>query len=351
MKYRATAMGLGAGILFGVATPLSKVLLGAMNGFQLAGLLYLGAAAAFLPFMTRHWKRELAWIRVAKNKATLVGIVVFGGLLGPVFLMLGLKAAASSSVSIWLNMELVATAVLGVLFFKDHLDRPAVAGVALTLAAGVVVSAQDGFGSLVPALLVTMACFSWGVDNHLTAVVDGASPQTITFIKGLFAGTTNVLIGSFLPGSGGSIGQMGLALLLGVISYGLSIVLYVGAAQRLGATRSQILFSTGPFWGILVAFVALKEPVSWPTAAAMALVATGIVLTNVLSHEHDHSHPAVTHAHAHDHRDGHHGHGHDEGEPARDGHSHLHSHDPQTHSHKHYPDIHHRHAHAREATQ
>ncbi|HPE37745.1 MAG TPA: hypothetical protein PK625_11365 [Spirochaetales bacterium] len=83
MKYRATAMGLGAGILFGVATPLSKVLLGAMNGFQLAGLLYLGAAAAFLPFMTRHWKRELAWIRVAKNKATLVGIVVFGGSLVP----------------------------------------------------------------------------------------------------------------------------------------------------------------------------------------------------------------------------------------------------------------------------
>ncbi len=48
---------------------------------------------------------------------------------------------------------------------------------------------QIGFYTLL--LLVIAACFCWGIDNHLTALVDGASPQTITFIKGIFAGTCN----------------------------------------------------------------------------------------------------------------------------------------------------------------
>jgi len=46
--------------------------------------------------------------------------------------MAGLKTANAASVSIWLNMELVATAILGVLIFKDALDRNTWIGVFLT---------------------------------------------------------------------------------------------------------------------------------------------------------------------------------------------------------------------------
>ncbi|HOX92694.1 MAG TPA: EamA family transporter, partial [Spirochaetales bacterium] len=119
-------MGLLAGILFGVATPVSKILLSSMNSFQLAGLLYIGAALAFLPYVAKNRLKELSWIRATAKKKSIVGIVVFGGFLGPLFLLLGLSLARSSSVSVWLNMELVATAILGVAFFKDHLDIPAV---------------------------------------------------------------------------------------------------------------------------------------------------------------------------------------------------------------------------------
>ena len=344
VKYFAIAMGLAAGILFGIATPVSKILLEEMNSFQLAGLLYLGAAIAFLPYVLRNWKRELGWIRATSQKKAIVGIVVFGGLLGPLFLLLGLKASASSSVSIWLNMELVATAALGVVFFKDHLDRPAIIGVLLTFAAGVIVTARDGIGSLLPASFVTLACISWGVDNHLTAIVDGASPRMITFVKGVFAGSTNLIIGMAIAGEGFPLPYLGLALLVGVVSYGVSIVLYVGSAQQLGATRSQILFSTGPFWGVLAAFLLLGEPISAFTAAAMALLALGIVFTNLLVHEHAHRHRALTHVHAHNHDDGHHEHSH-AGIPSAPRHAHLHAHEAVDHAHTHYPDLHHRHAH------
>ncbi len=349
MRLFPIVAGLAAGILFGAATPLSKALLGSFNGFQLAGLLYLGAAAVFLPKLALTGRRELASLRAAGGLKALAVIVLFGGFRGPVLLLFGLKLAASTSVSIWLNMELVATAILGAVFFKDHLDLPAIAGVALAVAAGALVSFQEGAAGLVPALFVTAACFCWGMDNHLTALVDSASPATVTFVKGAFAGTVNLIIGTLAADAPVAPRLYLLALLVGVLSYGASIVLYVKSAQQLGAVRSQVLFSTAPFWGILGAALALGEPVTPFALVAMLLVAAGIVLANALTHEHRHRHAAALHMHAHSHDDGHHDHAHDRPLPPGARHSHAHAHEATEHEHKHYPDLHHRHAHGSSA--
>ncbi|MBK6964407.1 MAG: EamA family transporter [Bacteroidales bacterium] len=53
MKSFAIITGLLSGFLFGVATPFSKLLLEGLNSFQLAGLLYLGAAVAMFPYIFR----------------------------------------------------------------------------------------------------------------------------------------------------------------------------------------------------------------------------------------------------------------------------------------------------------
>jgi len=123
MKARSIIYGLLAGLLFGIATPLSKIVLYKLNSFQLAGLLYIGAAIAFLPYIIKNASAEIKALQQTGKKYHLAGVILFGGIFGPLFLMIGLKTANAMSVSIWLNMELVATAILGVLLFKDHLDR------------------------------------------------------------------------------------------------------------------------------------------------------------------------------------------------------------------------------------
>lgn len=352
MRAFAVLIGLLSGLLFGLSTPLSKLLLEGANGFQVAGLLYLGAALAFLPHVARKGGTELRALARGGRLRPILGIIFFGGMAGPVLLMLGLKAANASSVSVWLNLELVWTALLGTFAFRDHLDRWAWAGVGLTLLAGLTVTVQEGSGGLVAGALVAAACLAWAMDNHLTALVDGASPQTVTFIKGLFGGAANLAIGTLAFGQTPGQGQSSIlpagahwALLLGVLSYGLSIALYVTSAQNLGATRSQVLFSTGPFWGILAAFLVLGEPLSWPVAAAMLLLACGILCSTLDRHAHEHRHETTVHSHLHSHEDGHHEHEH-AGSVApgtRHGHEHLHS--EAVHAHRHFPDLHHRHAH------
>ena len=345
MKSISIVIGLLAGLLFGLATPFSKFLLSELNSFQLAGLLYLGAALAFVPFMIKNWKIEYTALKLNKKKGHIGKVILFGGILGPLFLMIGLKTANSMSVSIWLNLELVATAVLGVLLFKDQLDRFSVIGVVITLCAGIIVSSQESVSGIISGLFILLACISWGFDNHYTAIIDGVSPQTITFIKGIFGGLSNLLIGLLLSKGQIQLSYIPIALLVGIFSYGISIVFYVTSAQNLGATRSQILFSTAPFWGIFAAYLFLGEPLSLIILISFVLLAIGIFFTHLSAHGHEHYHKNMAHIHLHSHDDEHHDHSHDDDEENIKTHSHLHKHTEETHTHKHYSDLHHRHKH------
>lgn len=345
MKKSSVFIGLLAGLLFGVATPLSKIILSQLNSFQLAGLLYLGAALAFLPYVIKNKKNEFKALRQTGKKKYLGGVILFGGILGPLFLMIGLRTANAMSVSIWLNMELVATAIIGVLLFKDHLDRYAIIGILLTLCAGIIISSQESTSGIVSAIFILLACICWGFDNHFSAIIDGVSPQTITFVKGVVGGITNLTIGMFLSNWQIQLNFIPAALLIGVFSYGLSIVLYVTSAQNLGATRSQILFSTAPFWGIFAARVFIAEPITLAVVISFSILVLGIVFTNITSHGHTHYHKGMGHIHLHSHDDGHHNHI-NEGDGDKSlKHSHLHEHKEIEHTHKHYPDLHHRHEH------
>ena len=328
--------------LFGMATPLSKILLRDINPFLLAGLLYLGAAAGLLPVVLL--KRELPQLlRLdTKNRGRLSGAVLLGGMAGPILVLSGLRFASASSVSLWLNFELIATAVLGFLFFRDYLGLRGWAGVCMALVSGVMLTVHEGSPGVVSALLVAGACVCWGFDNHFTALIDGISATQSTFIKGLFAGTVNTLIGLYVSGSSIYTGYLVQAILLGTFSYGASIVLYIMSAQRLGAIRSQIIFSAAPFLGVLFSVIFLRESVSGLQSVSFVLLLVSIAAMTLDRHEHQHEHSETEHTHFHRHDDMHHNHNHDNDVQY---HEHMHRHEKSVHSHPHWPDMHHRHEH------
>lgn len=97
-----------------------------------------------------------------------------------------------------------------------------------------IISLGEGASGVLSGIFVILACISWGIDNHLTAVIDGITPQTTTFIKGLIGGTVNLTIGMVLSEGNIQFSNLVVALLIGVFSYGISIYLYVTSAQNLG---------------------------------------------------------------------------------------------------------------------
>lgn len=332
---------LAAAALFGASTPASKALLDAMGPLPLAGFLYLGAAMAVLPVSLQGGTPAKRW--TGRNVAHLGGAVLFGGILGPALLLYGLRLAPSASVSLWLNLETVATAGVAWALFKENIGaRVWMANLGVVLA-GLILATPDGFAFAPAAGLVALACICWGLDNNHTAVIDGFTPAQTTLVKGAVAGTVNLGLGVAMNQPLPSFSMVLAALALGGLSYGLSMLLYIRGAQNLGAARSQMLFSTAPFLGVLVAWVALGEPIQGAQLAAGGVLILSLAAMLTASHDHGHAHAAQSHTHRHQHDDGHHDHDHEE---AVDGwHTHEHQHGPQTHSHAHQPDLHHRHEH------
>jgi drug/metabolite transporter (DMT)-like permease len=323
---------------------LSKILLTSLSQFQLAGLLYLGAGLGMLPFVVAQRRRSERRRIDGRNVLRLGAAVLFGGCLGPVFLLLGLASAQASSVSLWLNLELAATAILGFLFFRDHLHLFGWLGVVGALAAGVLVTTGEGSAGIIPSLFVALACVCWGLDNNLTSLIDGLTPQETTFVKGIIAGGVNSFFGILSVGAlpGVAVGLASLA--LGAVCYGGSIVLFITAAQRIGAARGQILFAGAPFFGMLFSCLLLSERLSALQIVAVAVLLGSIALMLRARHTHRHLHEQISHIHSHRHDDMHHTHTH-AGAPASLVHSHEHTHESLEHEHPHLPDLHHRHDH------
>jgi drug/metabolite transporter (DMT)-like permease len=342
----ALLLALLAALLFGASTPACKLLLRELSPLQLTGLLYLGAAAGVAPVVWLERRRGLRAAGGRANVARLAGAVLLGGVAGPILLLLGLRESLAGSVSLLLNFEIAATALLGVAFFREPIGRLGWAGVAGVVAAGAILAASAGWPGLVSALLVAAACLCWGLDNHWTALIDGITPAASTLAKGLGAGGSALALGVLAGPLAATPPFVAAALATGALAYGASIALYIAAAQELGATRAQSVFASAPFVGAALSFALLGEPFGWQHAAATPLLAVSLVALLRSQHAHAHVHEPTEHVHSHSHDDGHHAHAHP-GLLRSARHTHLHRHERLEHVHPHWPDVHHRHDHPR----
>jgi len=334
---------LGAALLFGAGTPLAKLLLNTVSPWLLAGLLYLGSGLGLTVY--RYLTRAPV-VKLPRHEAPwFAGAILAGGIVGPVLLMLGLTRLPASGASLLLNAEGVFTALLAWFVFKENFDRRIAFGM-LAIVAGAAVLSWNGearFAEMWPTVAVLGACLAWGIDNNLTRKVSLSDATWIASIKGLVAGTVNLLIALLIGAAWSPLPNVLSAMMVGLLAYGVSLSLFVLALRHLGTARTGAYFSVAPFFGAVLA-VLMGEAVTMPLLVAGALMAIGTWLHLTEHHTHKHTHEEILHDHEHVH-DEHHQHVHDS--PVTPGvkHRHSHRHVPLIHTHLHFPDMHHRHRH------
>jgi drug/metabolite transporter (DMT)-like permease len=128
----------------------------------IAGILYLGAGAGLAIV---HWGRPLIGLpnveaRLQRSDAPwLAAVIFFFGLLGPLFLMLGLSLTSAASGSLLLNLEGLATMAMAWLVFRENVDRRLLLGAAAILCGAVFLS-WNGQGLRLDAdgLFIAAAC-------------------------------------------------------------------------------------------------------------------------------------------------------------------------------------------------
>ncbi|MBE7941934.1 MULTISPECIES: DMT family transporter [Ramlibacter] len=344
---RGVAASLSAALLFGAGTPLAKLLLAGASPWLLAALLYLGSGLGLA--LLRRVRRSEPVRLPPGERLWLAGAIASGGVAGPVLLMAGLAAMPASGASLLLNAEAVFTAVIAWCVFRENVDRRIVLGMLCIVAGGLVLSwpGQLAWAGWRPALLVLGACLAWGVDNNLTRKVSLSDATWIAMAKGLAAGTTNLVLALTLGAAWPAPAVVAGAAVVGFLSYGASLALFVVGLRELGTARTGAYFSVAPFFGALLSVLLLGEPVTLALGLAAALMAAGVALHLAERHAHAHAHEPLDHAHVHVHGAGdeHHDHVHVPPVPAGTRHAHAHHHAPLVHTHPHYPDAHHRHSH------
>ena len=343
------ALGLASAALFGGSTPLAKLLLGEVDPWLLAGLLYLGSGIGLGIVHLGRRSMGIAPPEAPLRRADLpwlAAVILAGGVIGPVLLMLGLSVMPASSAALVLNVEGLATMGIAWAGFRESTDRRIVLGALSILAGAVLLSWQGAAGGVGwGTLAIVGSCLAWGIDNNLTRKLSAADPAQIAMLKGLVAGAVNLALalwhGAELPSAGPVLG----AGVVGFFGYGVSLVLFVLALRHLGAARTGAYFSMAPFIGAVLALGLFGEPLTLRLVTAAVLMGVGLYLHLAEHHEHGHEHEELTHEHAHTH-DMHHQHEHALGMAPGEPHVHVHRHLPMAHRHPHYPDLHHRHAHA-----
>lgn len=319
------------------------MLLDSVGPRMLDELLYLGSRVGLTIY---RYLRRVPTVMLSRSEVLwFAGAVLTVGVVAPGLLMVGLSGMPASGASLLLNAEGVFTVLFAWFSFRENFDRRIALGMAAIVAGAVIISwpGEASFAGAWPALALLGACLAWGIENNLTRKVSLSDATWIASIKGLVAGTVNLVLSLTLGESFPPLPNVAGAMVVGLLAYGVSPALFVEALKHLGTVRTGAYFSVAPIFGAILA-VAMGEPLSWRLLIAAALMGIGTWMHLTENHEHVHRHDDLTHDHEHLH-DEHHQHEHEGPVALGIQHRHAHRHEAMTHSHAHFPDAHHRHGH------
>jgi drug/metabolite transporter (DMT)-like permease len=340
-------LALASAVLFGASTPFAKLLLGSVDPWLMAGLLYIGAGVGLTIVHLSRGALRLPVIEAPLRRPDmpwLAAVILLGGVLGPLLLMLGLARTEAAAASLLLNLEGLATMGIAWVVFRENVDRRLLLGAFAILVGAPLLSWQGQASFQGGGLLIAGACLCWGIDNNLTRQLSSSDPVQIAMVKGLIAGAVNLALalwqGAALP-SAAAIAAIGI---VGFLGYGVSLALFVLGLRHLGTARTGAYFSLAPFVGAVLAIAMLGEPLSARLVIAGGLMGLGLWLHLAERHEHEHLHEPMEHEHRHRH-DEHHQHKHTVTDPPGEPHTHWHWVAPLVLRHALYPDLHHRHGH------
>lgn len=274
-----------AAALYAISSPVSKLMLREVSPTIMAAILYLGAGGGM--FILGYVQKKRNKIRneehlTRKELPYTIGMIVLD-IAAPIFLMIGLSKTTAANASLLNNFEIVATSIIALVIFKESISRRLWFAIGLITLSSVILSFEDmssfqfSFGSL----FVLLACLCWGFENNCTRMMSDKDPLAIVVIKGLGSGIGSLIIGLCLQESIPSIFYVLIGMLLGFISYGLSIFFYIYAQRELGAAKTSAYYAVAPFIGVGLSFVIFKEIPSISFIIALIIMIVGTYVASM----------------------------------------------------------------------
>jgi drug/metabolite transporter (DMT)-like permease len=252
-----------AAALYAINSPLSKLLLPFMPPTLMAGFLYLGAGLGMVAIaLIRRSKKESATeAGLTRAELPFTIAMIFLDIAAPIFLLIGLNATTAANASLLNNFEIVATAMIARMVFKEKISPRLFGGILFVVLSCLILSFEDisGLRFSYGSLFILAACVCWGFENNCTRKISSKDPLQIVLLKGIFSGLGSVIIGLCVGERIKNPWSIAAVLGVGFVAYGLSIFFYVYAQRLLGAARTSAYYAIAPFIGTLLSLVIFRE--------------------------------------------------------------------------------------------
>lgn len=252
-----------AAALYSINAPFSKILLEFIPPTLMAGFLYVGAGIgiAFIALIRKIKKYETKELKLTKSELPYTIAMIILDIAAPICLLFGLNATTAANASLLNNFEIVATAIIALMVFKEKISPRLWFGIFfITLSCGIlsfedVSSLHFSYGSL----FVLLSAICWGFENNCTRKISSKDPLQIVLLKGIFSGIGSLIIGLYMGERIASLWSIFAVLCIGFIAYGLSIYFYVYAQRLLGAARTSAYYAVAPFIATILSLIILRE--------------------------------------------------------------------------------------------
>ncbi len=265
--------------LYAINSPFSKLLLEYVPSTLMAGLLYIGAGLGMgvIAFVRKVRKTERTEEKITRADLPYTLSMIVLDIAAPIFLLLGLSFTTAANASLLNNFEIVATAIIALIIFKERISPRLWFGILFVTLSCAILSFED-ISSLkfsVGSLFILLACVCWGIENNCTRRLSSKDPLEIVLLKGIFSGFGSLIIGLCLGERIVYVWSVFVVLLVGLVAYGLSIFFYVYAQRMLGAARTSAYYAIAPFIGTLLSLVIFRDAPRYTYFIALALMIVG----------------------------------------------------------------------------
>ena len=268
-----------AAALYAINLPFSKLLLDYVPSTLMAGFLYIGAGLGMgvIALIRKARKTERNEEKITKADLPYTVTMIVLDIAAPIFLLLGLSYTTAANASLLNNFEIVATAIIALMIFKEKISSRLWLGIVFVTLSCAILSFED-ISSLefsVGSFFILLACVCWGIENNCTRKLSSKDPLEIVLLKGIFSGLSSVIIGLFIGERITVIWSVFAVLGVGFVAYGLSIFFYVYAQRTLGAARTSAYYAIAPFIGTLLSLVIFRDVPHYTYFVALALMIVG----------------------------------------------------------------------------
>ena len=265
-----------AATLYAFSAPVSKLLLQKVPVTMMAAFLYLGAGAGLfiIGLFQKKTGRDQKEQPLSGGDLPYVTGMVLLDIAAPIFLMTGLSMTTAANAALLNNFEIVATSLIAFFIFRESISKRLGIAIVFVTAASILLSmnGRSSFSFSMGSLFVILACICWGFENNCTRMLSAKNPLHIVVIKGFFSGAGSLGIALFLGEKFPAAKYLCVALLLGFVAYGLSILFYIYAQRELGAAKTSTYYALAPFIGVAFSLVIFRE-----IPGSLFLLALGIM--------------------------------------------------------------------------